>query len=170
MPNNWVGKLIMYLSILYITYYSVGCIMESIYLMTDAYNKNFILIGKPIKSIILNFCFSNGIIVSINIAILLITSYIYIYLIRVMKVRNNQSNNIGFYFIIRAFTILLILSSTIRYGLDCLNPQNNYVYNMIIDYIYWPLLITSILLLLILRCKNKEENFVKNKHHEHIGT
>lgn len=157
-PNNGGGKFIMYLSILYLTYYSTGCIMKSIYLRTDAYNKYFSLIGKPIKSIILKFCFSNGFVVSINIAILLITSCIYIYLIRAIKVRNNLSNNIGLYFIIKVFTIFLMFSATIRYWLDCLKPQNNYIYNMIINYIYWPLMITSILLLLILRCKNKKEN------------
>lgn len=154
--NHRVGKIIMFLSILYLTYYAAGCITTTIYFNAEEMPKCFYFIGQSIKSIIQNFCFGNGGIVSINLGILFVSSSIYAYIIRMFDIKNRPSNARGFYFIIKAFTLLAMSVSTIKYCSECLLPTEIYVYNRIIDFIYWPLMITCILLLLTLHYQRRQ--------------
>lgn len=150
-----VGKIIIYLSILYLTFYTSGCIIKDICFRLDVFPNDFFFIDKSIKSIISKFCFDDGNTIAINLGIILVSLCIYAYIIRRFNIKNAQSSVKGFYFIIKAFTLLMMFASTVRYGSDCLYPTNRYVYDMIINYLYWPLMLSCIFMLLTLRYKNK---------------
>lgn len=155
LPNHWVGRIFMCLSILYLTYYASGCIIKDICYQPDVFPNDFYFIGKPIKTIIQRFCFDNGVVVAINLGILLVSSCIYACILRMLNIKNGQSEKNGFYFMIKTFTLLMIFVSTVKYGSECLHPTDRYTYNMIINYIYWPLMIASVLLLRTLHHKEK---------------
>lgn len=148
--NNYIGKVIMYLSILYLTYYTTGCLILTICLKTDIYSNYFYSFDEmSITSTIQKFCFDNGIVVSINLGIFLISTCIYTYILKTFKLKNSQSYRNGFFYTAKIFTILMMFSATIKYGSDHIYPTT-YFGEITIDFMYWPLMITSVLLLLIL--------------------
>lgn len=154
--NNYTGKIIMYLSILYLTYYTMGCLILAICLKTDIYSNYFYSFDEmSITNTIQKFCFDNGIVVSINLGIFLISTCIYTYIIKSFKLKNNQSYRNGFFYTAKIFTILMMFSATIKYVSDYIYPTT-YFGEITIGFMYWPLMITCILLLLILHSYKKK--------------